>query len=147
MNTGRRLLLAAGVVLALAFAPVPPPRTGVAEAVVNSFGSGPTGVRQALLAAVPHLLQGDRVNRLPCLKGEADPAGWVGKRLRADEVAPGGPVRLRLEGCRPGEALALLEALVDAYETGHRRVSREQALYARQVQAQVLVLQGGNVPK
>src|SRR5262245_29357255 len=95
------LLLAAGVVLVVGFAPVPPPRTGVAEAVVNGFGAGAKGVRQAVLAAVPHLLQGDRVKRLACLKGETDPAGWVGKRLRADEVAPGGPVRLRLEGCRP----------------------------------------------
>jgi len=146
MAPRNRLLLAAGVVLALAFAPVPPPRTGVAEAVVNSFGSGHAGVRQAMQAAVPQLLQADRVKKLACLKGERDPAGWLGKRLRADEVAPGGPVRVRLEGCRPEEALSLLTALVDAYEAG-RRVSREQELYARQVQAQVLVLQGGNVPK
>src|SRR5262245_21617590 len=130
-----RLLLAAGVVLAAGFAPVPPPRTGVAEAVVNSFGSGPTGVRQAVLAAVPQLLQADRVKKLACLKVETDPAAWLSKRLRVEELAPGGPVRLRLDGCRPSEALALLEALVEAYEAG-RGVSREQVLYARQLQAQ-----------
>src|SRR5262245_10890110 len=135
MAPRNRLLLAAGVVLAAGFAPVPPPRTGVAEAVVNSFGGGPTGVRQALLASVPHLLQGDRVKRLACLKGEADPAGWLGKRLRADEVAPRGPVRLRLDGCRPSEALALLAALMQAYEDS-RRVRRLESL------EELLVLQG-----
>src|SRR5262245_30370990 len=103
MAPGDRLLLAAGVVLVVGFAPVPPPRTGVAEAVVNPFGAGAKGVRQALLAAVPQLLQGDHVKRLACLKGEADQAGWVGKHLRTEEVAPGGPVRLRLDGCRPTE--------------------------------------------
>src|SRR5262245_1056252 len=145
-----RLLLAAGVVLVVGFAPVPPPRTGVAEAVVNAFGSGPTGVRQALLAAVPHVLQGDRVKRLACLKGETDVAAWLGKRLRAEEVAPGGPVRLRLDGCRPKEALALLAALVEAYES-RRVVVEYEALAGGQLQqrvwaARVAQAQGGGAP-
>src|SRR5262245_40175857 len=150
MAPRNRLLLAAGVVLAAGFAPVPPPRTGVAEAVVNAFGGGPAGVRQALLAAVPQLLQADRVKKLTCLKGERDRAAWVGKRLRAEEVAPGGPVRIRRDGCRPSEALALLTALVDAYES-RRVVVEYEALAGGQLQqrvwaARVAQAQGGGAP-
>jgi hypothetical protein len=43
MHYRRRLLAVVIGALALGFAPAPPPRTGVAEAVVNSFGSGASG--------------------------------------------------------------------------------------------------------
>jgi hypothetical protein len=149
----RHLLPLLAAALALGFAPVPPPRTGVAEATVNAFGSGANGVRQALLAALPPLLQSGRVKSLTCLKGEKSPAAWLGKRLRVEEVAPGGPVRLRLEGCRPNEALVLLTALVDVYEaSGVGRHNRDVAVallwQAQQVQAAqvaaVWQVQGGN---
>jgi hypothetical protein len=74
------------------------------------------------------------------------PRDWLNKRLRAEEIAPGGPVRLRLDGCRPKEALALLNALVEAYDNNHRadrayeveiRRAKQQRVWA------VLVAQGG----
>src|SRR5262245_30909692 len=132
----RRLPLVAAVLLALGFAPVPTPRTGVAEAVVNGFGRDADGVRQTLLAALPRMLQSEKVRGLACLRGERNPSEWVGKRLKAEAVAPGGPVRLRLDGCRPSEALALLTALVNAYETG-RTTHGEELVMARQVQLRV----------
>src|SRR5262245_41612909 len=107
MGNHQRLLLVAVGLLACAFAPTPPPRTGVAEAVVNAFGGGANGVRQTLLAALPQLLQSDKVKKLACLKGEKNPARWLDKHLRTEDVAVNGPVRVRLEGCRPNEALAL----------------------------------------
>src|SRR5262245_58329871 len=144
MRKCNRLLLAAAVVLAAGFAPIPAPRTGVAEAVVNAFGGGPTGVRQAVLAALPQLLPSERVKKLACLKGEKDPAAWLGKRLRVEEGAPRGPVRLRLDGCRPNEALALLTALVDAYEARHRAGMHElDERVAGQVRVFRWVAQGG----
>ncbi len=150
----RHLLPLLAAALALGFAPVPPPRTGVAEATVSAFGSGANGVRQTLLAALPQLLQSGRVKSLACLKGEKSPAAWLGKRLRVEEVGPGGPVRLRLEGCRPNEALVLLTALVDVYEaSGVGRHNRDVAVallwQAQQVQAaqvRVWQVQGGNAP-
>jgi hypothetical protein len=146
MQPRRRLLLAVAGVVACAFAPVPPPRTGVAEAVVNAFGGGAGGVRRTLLDALPRALQSEKVRALACLKGEKSPRDWLGKRLRAEEVAPGGPVRVRVSDCRPNEALALLSALVEAYETNRRvsRVYEVELLAAVRLQAQAA--QGGGFP-
>ena len=132
-----RTLLVVPAALALGFAPVPPPRTGVAEAVVNPFGGGAAGVRRTLLAAVPQALQSGRVAKLNCLKGEKNPAEWVGQRLRAEAVSPGA-VRVRLDGCRPNEALALLTALVGAYESGRgsARMAEMELLAAVRLQGQ-----------
>ncbi len=113
----RQLIVTAA--LACAFAPVPPPRTGVAEAVFGPTSRGAQEVRRSLLSAMPRALQSEKVKNLSCLKGEKSPTGWVEKHLRAEE-ASGGAVRVRLEGCRPNEALALLTALVGAYEAGRR---------------------------
>jgi hypothetical protein len=115
-----RLLLVTAVALACAFAPVPPPKTGTAEAVFGTAGGGAQEVRRSLLAELPRALQSEKVKGLSCLRGERSPARWVEKQLRVEEVSPGGPVRVRLGGCRPNEALALLEALVGAYEADHR---------------------------
>jgi hypothetical protein len=118
-----RLLLVTAYALACAFAPVPPPKTGIAEAVLNAFGGSPDQVRSTLEAMLPAAVQSEKVRGLACLKGEKAPAEWVRTRLRVEEVAPKGPVRVRLEGGRPNETLALLTALVDAYEA-HGRVYR-----------------------
>jgi hypothetical protein len=149
-----RLLLGTATALACAFAPVPPPKTGVAEAVLNAFGGGPDQVRHTLEAMLPATLQGEKVRGLVCLKGEKSPAEWVRKRLRVEEVAPKGPVRVRLEGGRPSEALALLTALVSAYEASRAnrqgdddRVVLWQVQRVQQARAMRLVLvqaQGGN---
>jgi hypothetical protein len=145
-----RLLLVTAAALSCAFAPVPPPRTGVAEAVFGPSG-GAQEVRRALLAALPRALQSEKVKGLSCLKGEKNPTGWVEKQLRAEEVAPGGPVRVRLGGCRPNEALALLEALVGAYEVIRRTaVEYEVAVVGAQLRqrawaARVAQAQGGVV--
>jgi hypothetical protein len=142
------------LVTACAFAPAPPPKTGVAEAVLNAFGGGPDQVRSTLEAMLPATLQGEKVRGLACLKGERSPAEWVRKRLRVEEVAPKGPVRVRLGGCRPNEALALLTALVNAYEASRAgrqgdddRVVLWQVQRVQQARAMRLVLvqaQGGN---
>jgi hypothetical protein len=122
-----RLPAVVAAIVAFGFAPAPPPRVGVAEAVLNSFGGGGGGVRQTLLAELPGALRLEKVRGLPFVRGEKDPRGWLAGRLRAEEVAPGGPVRVRLGGCRPGEALALLTALVDAYEARHRATIHDVA--------------------
>ncbi len=140
-----RLLLVAATALACAFAPVPPPRTGVAEALFSPTGRGAESVRRSLLAALPRALQSEKAQGLNCLKGEPNPAEWVGKQLRAEEVTPGGPVRVRLAGCRPSEALALLTALVDAYESGRRsRGLDQEELVAGQLRQRLVVARGGN---
>jgi hypothetical protein len=136
MTMHRRLppLLVAAA-LSVAFAPAPPPKTGIAEAVLNAFGGGPDQVRHTLEAMLPATLQSAKLGGLACLKGEGSPAEWVRMRLRVEEVAPKGPVRVRLGGCRPNEALALLTALVQAYEDS-RRTSRLESL------EELLVVQG-----
>ncbi len=144
MGKRRCLLLGVAAALACAFAPVPPPRTGTAEAVVNAYGLGANRVRQMMTRALPHLLQSRGAKGMACLKGETNPAAWLGKHLEVKEVAPGGPVRVRLGGCRPEEALALLTALVDNYDRdyGYARVAEaEQILVMRMAQGQI----GGNV--
>jgi hypothetical protein len=140
-----RLLLVTATALACAFAPAPPPKTGVAEAVLNAYGGGPDQVRHTLETMLPATLQGEKVRGLACLKGEKAPSEWVWTRLRVEEVAPKGPVRVRLEGGRPNETLALLTALVNTYEAG-RRASREEALYARQLQPAVAQVGGNALP-
>lgn len=142
MHQRRCLLLTVASVCACAFAPAPAPRTGVAEAVVNAFGGGPDGVRRSLEELLPAALQSAKVRGLACLRGERSPADWARKRLRVEEVARGGPVRVRLGGCRPEEALALLSALIDAYDA-HRRSAR---LYEVEFLAAVrLQAQGGGM--
>jgi hypothetical protein len=133
------------LVTACAFAPVPPPKSGVAEAVLNAFGGGPDQVRHTLEAMLPATLQSAKLRGLACLKGEKVPAQWVRKRLRVEAVAPGGPVRVRLGGCRPNEALALLTALVDAYEASglrNREVELEQLAVVRLRQMQAAQVGG-----
>jgi hypothetical protein len=144
MLNRNRLLFVAATALACAFAPVPPPRTGVAEAVFSPTGRGTESVRRSLLAALPRALQSEKAQGLNCLKGEANPAEWVGKHLRAEEVTPGGPVRVRLAGCRPSEALSLLTALVAAYESGRRSRGLEEELVAGQLRQRMVVARGGN---
>jgi hypothetical protein len=149
MRLRHRLPLVVAVGLAAAFAPAPLPRTGVAEAVVNSFGRGAAGVRQSLLAALPGILQSEQVKGLACLKGERSRANWVAERLRVEEALPVGAVRLRLSGCRPNEALALLSAIVEGY-ANDRRVRmdvevREAQFRARRRQILALAAQGGGV--
>ncbi len=146
MAQSNRLLLVTAGVLACAFAPVPRPKTGTAEAVFGPTTGGPEAVRRSLLAALPRALQSGKVKGMGCIKGEKDPTEWVSKRLRAEEIAPGGPVRIRLDGCRPSEALALLAALVDAYEAGRAgSQDRDVAVAVWGQQAQVVRLaQGGN---
>jgi hypothetical protein len=136
-----RLLLVTTCALACAFAPVPPPKSGIAEAVLNAYG-GPDQVRHTLEAMLPAAVQSEKVRRLACLKGEKAPAEWVRKRLRVEEVAPKGPVRVRLEGGRSNETLALLTALVDAYEA-HGRVFRDKELQER-VAVRLWLAQGVN---
>jgi hypothetical protein len=66
-----RLTLVLAGALAVGFAPVPLPKTGVAEAVVASFGAGPSGVRRQLLEALlPAALNSEKVRALAALKGE-----------------------------------------------------------------------------
>src|SRR5262245_701542 len=101
-----RMLIVTAAVLASAFSPAPPPKPGVAEAVLGPTRRGAESVRRSLLAALPRALQSEKVKGLSCLKGERTPSSWVEKHLRAEQVAPGGPVRVRLDGCRPNEALA-----------------------------------------
>ena len=139
-----RLLLVTAGVLACGFAPAPPPKSGVAEALLNGFGGGPDQVRSTLEAMLPATLQGEKVRGLACLKGERSPAEWVRKRLRVEAVAPGGPVRVRLEGGRPNETLALLTALVDAYEASRRAGVEYDVLAGGQLQ-QAWVVQGGPI--
>jgi hypothetical protein len=131
------------LVTACAFAPAPPPKTGVAEAVLNAFGGGPDQVQHTLEAMLPAAVQSEKVRGVACLKGEKAPSEWVRTRLRVEAVAPGGPVRVRLEGGRPNEALALLTALVGAYEANRRDV-----FVAGQIEPQVWgmrVAQGGAI--
>jgi hypothetical protein len=146
MRQVRRSFLALGCALACAFAPVPPPKTGVAEALLNGFGGGPDQVRHTLESMLPATLQSAKVKGLACLRGEKVPAEWVRARLRVEAVAPGGPVRVRLGGCRPDEALALLTALVGAYESNRRAGVEYAVLVGGQLQQQVWgmqVAQGG----
>jgi hypothetical protein len=133
-----RLLLVAAGILACAFAPVPPQRTGTAEAVLNAFGGGRDQVRSTLEAMLPAAVQSEKVRGLACLKGEKVPSEWVRTRLRVEAVAPGGPVRVRLEGGRPNETLALLTALVETYEAAgprYRNAEVERLLVMRIAQA------------
>jgi hypothetical protein len=145
------VLIVTTTLMACAFAPVPPPRTGVAEAVFGPTSRGAQEVRRSLLAALPRALQSEKVRSISCLKGERSPAKWVEKRLRVEEVSPGGRVRVRLDGCRPNEALALLTALVDAYEASRRAgVEYEVVLAGAQLQrrvwaARVAQAQGGRI--
>ena len=84
----KRFLLVVACAFACAFAPAPPPRSGVAEAVVNGFGAGPSGVRRRLLEELlPLALRSSKARALACLRGEKDPAAWLGTRLRAEEAA------------------------------------------------------------
>jgi hypothetical protein len=103
----------------------------------------PDMARRALEAMLPATLQGEKLRGLACLKGEKAPSEWVRTRLRVEEVAPKGPARVRLEGGRPNEALALLTALVDGYEA-----NRRDAFVAGQIEQQVWgmrVAQGGGI--
>ncbi len=142
-----RLTLAAVALLAAAFAPVPPPRTGTAEAVVNGFGAGAAGVRRQLLhELLPTAIHQGQLRGLASLKGARNPSEWLGRHLKTEELAPGGPVRVQLSGCSPKEALALLKALTRAYETNRRTRHLYEVELVAAVQLQIQAQQGAGVP-
>lgn len=152
MQLCHRLLGIAFAVLVLGFAPIPPPRTGIAEAVVLGVGTSPAQLRQQFRDHyLPLVLRTERGKGLACLRGEKMPGVWLATHLKVEEATPAGAVRLRLEGGRPEDVLALLTALVEAYESKHRLThlrAQEEVLVAAQLRVRVLAAQqaGGIAP-
>jgi len=127
-------------------APAPLPRSGTAEAVLGAPNvRDPEAVRQLFLRQLlPQALRSDQVRRLSCLRGERDPSAWLAGRLHVEADGKRNAVRVRLDGCHPREALALLSALVEGYAAARKLecLQLKEYLARRALLRQRLALQG-----
>jgi hypothetical protein len=148
------------ILLALPAAPAPLPKTGVAEAVLGPQGLPlPAARRHLLELAEVEVLYSSKLSQLACLRGEKDPVAWVAARLSVEADPASKGVRVRLGGCQPREALALLSAVVGAYAAEHSRkrdrverlmkVAREEAAAGgiRAAKAQDLLVLYGHLSR
>jgi hypothetical protein len=58
------------------------------------------------------LLKSREVGNLGCLDGVPDRRAWLADRLKVEPL-PGDLVRIRVEGCRLGDALVILRGVLD----------------------------------
>jgi hypothetical protein len=104
-------------------APAPPARVAAAEAVVKPPRGDPKGLA-AKLASAPFLgavARSKGAASLGCLSGEKDPAAWLAARLKLATDESRGTVTLRLVNCPARDAVALLNAVVEAYKADSLR--------------------------
>jgi hypothetical protein len=108
------LVLALSGLKALA-APAPMPRE-VADARVHlqtlSLAKVTDTIRAKTFAR--EVLKDSRIRGLSCLKGKANPEGWLLARLKV-RPANKGSARISMENCPPKEALVLLSVVLDGY--------------------------------